>query len=128
LVLTYIWSIIEVIKAWIRHTFILMLPNGLWSSHLVHRQMSSTWYRWLSTWTPSIALCSLGTAVEAQLLLWAEGTCIGGSPCAGAISFTAAATHRSISAVNFSSCSLSLFSNSCRRSSSSRSLLLLRLR
>jgi hypothetical protein len=50
------------------------------------------------------------------------------SPPGGAISFTAAATRRSISVVTFSSCSLSLFSNSYRRSSSSRSLLLLRLR
>jgi hypothetical protein len=90
------WSIIEVIKAWIRHTFILMLPNGLWSSHLVRRQMSSTGYGWLSTWTPSIALCSSGTAAGAQLEKWAEGTCTRGSPCAGAISFTAAATRRSI--------------------------------
>jgi hypothetical protein len=67
-----------------------MLPNGLCSSHGVHRQRKSTGYCWLSsTGTPSIALGSPGpsaqapgatsmhalgaTLVEAQQLLRAEG-------------------------------------------------------
>jgi hypothetical protein len=75
-------------------TCIVMLPNGLCSSHGVHRQRKSTGYCWLSsTGTPSIALGSSGPSVqahgatsmqapgaisvEAQLLLRAEGLMMG---------------------------------------------------
>jgi hypothetical protein len=67
-------------------TCIVMLPNGLCSSHGVHRQRKSTGYCWLSSiGTPSITLGSPGpsvqapgaTSVEAQLLFRAEGLMTG---------------------------------------------------
>jgi hypothetical protein len=113
-------------------TCIVMLPNGLCSSHGVHQHRNSTKYCWLSsTGTPSIALGSSGpsvqapettsmqapgaTSVEAQLLFRAGGLMMGsrgtsGSAPVWAILDIVTASHRSISTCIFSSCSLSLCS------------------
>jgi hypothetical protein len=77
-----------------------MLPNGLCSSHGVHRQRESIGYCWLSsTGTPPIALDYSGpsvqapgatsmqapaaTSVEAQLLLRVKGLMTGSSGSSG---------------------------------------------
>jgi hypothetical protein len=113
-------------------TCIVILPNGLCSSHGVHRQRKSTGYCWLSSnGTPSIVLGSSGpsvqapgatsmqapgaTSIEAQLLFRAEGLMTGsrgtsGSAPVWAILNIVTVSCRSISTYIFSSCSLSLCS------------------